>query len=276
MTKRKMFLASVICFSIAVLAVRTLSQTRGPDRSDKPSEVGDKGNMTEEEREKEIEEKRRQRELELGRLQNMTEQERNRYLAMKRKQQELERKRRRAESKKNLAERRRQQQLETEQRDKEWEKIRQKEEAKGYMYERWALVTTEEQWKIIEPKIEKVRYLRGRGRSSVGLFLTDSSSSGAKTASSKSPSLPAWQWRRPWKGKAVGELTEAQRLAKELIALVEKKNTTPEEFKSKMAALRKARSADAELRRQLFEARRELREVLTIRQEAVLVLMRWI
>jgi len=40
-----------------------------------------------------------------------------------------------------------------------------------------------------------------------------------------------------------------------------------------MDALRKSRTKEAELERQLSEAYRELREILTTRQEAALVLM---
>jgi len=44
-------------------------------------------------------------------------------------------------------------------------------------------------------------------------------------------------------------------------------------FRRKIAALRKARGKEAEIRKQLAEARRELREILTTRQEAILVLL---
>lgn len=250
MANRRMILASVVCFSIAVLAVRTFSQTRGPNRSEKPAEAAHPGDMTDQERKKE--------------------------LAKMQAERKLEHERRAAESKKKLAERRRKQELEFEQRRKEWEKVKQKEKAEGYMHERWALGTTKEEWKVIKPKLEKVEAIRGRAWSLVGMSLVGSSGGSASSGSNRSPSVPTWQWRRPWKDKAPSDLTEAQKLAKELIALVEKNNTTPQAFKRKMAALRKARSKEAELRRQLSEARRELREVLTTRQEAVLVLMQWL
>jgi hypothetical protein len=71
-------------------------------------------------------------------------------------------------------------------------------------------------------------------------------------------------------------MTEAQRLARELRILLEKKDTRPEVFRRKVDALRKARSKEAEIQKQLAEARRELREGLTTRQEAVLVLLGWL
>ena len=89
-------------------------------------------------------------------------------------------------------------------------------------------------------------------------------------------SLPKLQWERPWKYKPLFELTEAQRLARQLRTLLEKKGTTPQVFRRKIAALRKARSKEAEIQKQLAEARRELSEGLTTRQEAVLVLKGWL
>ena len=71
-------------------------------------------------------------------------------------------------------------------------------------------------------------------------------------------------------------MTEAQRLAEEIRILLEKKDTSQEVFRRKVAALRKARSNEAEIQKQLVEARRELREGLTTRQEAVLVLLGWL
>jgi hypothetical protein len=230
--------------------------------------------MTKEEREKEFEKWREQLKLYSERLRNMTAEERKRELAKMRRQRELEFAQKTKKFKKKSAERRRQMEpireqrkLEREQRRKEWEK--KKEEAGGFIFEKFALGATEEQWKLIKAKLEKVRHLREQANSMVGVRLTSSSSGGAGAR----PNVPAFQWKRPWKDKAPGELAEAQRLAKELIALVKKKNTTPQAFRRKMDALRKSRTKEAELERQLSEAHRELREILTTRQEAALVLM---
>ena len=97
------------------------------------------------------------------------------------------------------------------------------------------------------------------------------SSSGQKVAS-----VPKLQWEKPWKYTPLFEMTEAQRLAKQIRILLEKKDTPPQVFRRKVAALRKARSKQAEIQKQLAEARRELREILTTRQEAVLVLLGWL
>ena len=134
-----------------------------------------------------------------------------------------------------------------------------------------ALGATEERWKLIQPKLKKVQDLRDQATSVVGAGVSAGSSD-----SRTGPSGPALQWKRPWKDKALNELTEAQRLARHLRALLERKDTTPQAFRRKISHLRKARSKEAEIEKQLAEARRELREILTTREEAVLVLLRWL
>jgi len=148
----------------------------------------------------------------------MTEEEKKKELEKLRTQRKLERERRRKEFEK----RREQQKLEREQRRKVWEKQKQKEEAEGFRNEKWALGATEERWKIIKLKLEKVQSLRSlerSKRSTSGMFLTNSSSSGTSSRGE-----PTWQWKRTsWKDKAPGELTEGQKMAEELIYLVAKK-----------------------------------------------------
>ena len=223
--------------------------------------------MTKEESEKEIEKKREQSKLYLERLRNMTAEERKRELAKMRRQRKLEF----AQKKKELAKVGRGPLIDREQKRKETQE-RVAKIKKEFLFEKSALRATEEQWKLIKAKLEKVRQLREQANSMVGVRLTSSSSGGAGAR----PNVPAFQWKRPWKDKAPAELTEAQKLTKELIALVKKKNTTPQAFRCKMDALRKSRTKEAELKRQLSEARQELREVLTTRQEAALVLMHWL
>ena len=248
MSKRRIILVSVVCFSIAVLTVQTLSQTSSSNQTIKPRDAERLRNMTGEERKKELEKLRVQRKLERERRRKELEEERWRW-ELGSEQRRLDREQKRKEAQERRA------------------KIK-----KEFLYEKYALKPTEERWKLIKPKLEKVRQLSKQARSTIGASLAGSSSGGAGAR----PNAPIWQWKRPWKDKAPSELTEAQRIAKELVALVERKNTTPEAFRRKMAALRKARSEEAELKRQLTEARRELREVLTTRQEAALVLMYWL
>lgn len=190
--------------------------------------------MTDAERRKEAAETRRQREL------------KNRELAKEGRGPLIDRKERAKEIRKEVAERK-----------------------KEFLREKSALGATEEQWKLIKAKLEKVRQLQDRANSAVGASLAGSSSGGVGARSN----VPTLQLKKLWKDKAPGELSETQRLAMQLIALVERKNTTPQAFRSRTAALRKARSEETQLKRQLAAARRELCEMLTTRQEAALVLM---
>ena len=64
--------------------------------------------------------------------------------------------------------------------------------------------------------------------------------------------------------------TEGQRNCQELLGLLEDLNSSPEAIKQKMLDLQRAR---ARARKQLAQAQNELREVLTLRQQARLCLM---
>ncbi len=260
MTKRRIILVSVVFFSLTVFTVQTLSRTRSSNRTAKPPDAERLRYMTPEERKREFAKWRRQWKLEIA--------QEKKERAKRSRQRRLKN----AQKNKELAKVGRGPLIEPEQRLKEMQK-KAGERRKEFLMEKSLLGATEEQWKLIKArleKVEKVRQLREQARSTVRMFLAGGSSSGGAGAR---PNAPTWQWKRPWKDKAPSELTEAQRLAKELIALVERKNTTPQAFRRKMAALRKARSEQAQLERQLSEARRELCDILTTRQEAALVLM---
>jgi hypothetical protein len=161
--------------------------------------------------------------------------------------------------------------LQSDQKRKELKKEREEAGGTRFLQAKDALEASEEQWKLIRPKLEKVINLWDKANSTVGAGVSSSSSSGQIEAI-----IPKIQWERPWKYMPLFEMTEAQRLAKQIRILLEKKNTPTEVFRRKVAALRKARSKEAEIRKQLAEARRELREILTTRQEAVLVLLGWL
>jgi hypothetical protein len=194
-----------------------------------------------------------------------------------------------AQRRKEAAERRRQLELREKELAKEESKPRidqaqqikefQEEVAKRkkeFLYEKYALRANEEQWNIIKAKLEEVRQLCDKSRSTVGMGMTSSSSSGIKSDSSARRDVPTWQWKQPWKDKDPGELTDAQKLAQQLIALVENNNTTTEQFRRQMDALRNARKEEDQINKRLSEAKKELRELLTTRQEAALVLMNWL
>jgi hypothetical protein len=250
MKKRKLVLILLLCFSAGGLMRMTPFQScilaNDSSRSEKMSEEQKK------EVQKRLEELKRQDELKIRR---------------KREKIRREMAKRDPEMAKKIMERWSQ----SDQRRKELEKER--EEAGGIecWFAKVALGETEEQWNLIQPKLKKVIDLWYQTNSTVGAGVSGSSSSGQTVAT-----VPKLQWERPWKYTPLFEMTEAQRLAKQLRILLEKKDTPPQVLSRKVAALRKARSKEAEIRKQLAEARRELREILTTRQEAVLVLQGWL
>ena len=253
MPKPKIILVLAACASILLFAVQRLSQASSPNQTAKPSAAERQRNMTEAERQREAAKREAARRLELERKykesQNTTD---------------------------RLAERAKIQ------REEQQKKL---QEAKAeFLFEKRALAVTgltEEQWKLVKPKLEKVAKLwnlRELERSTLGFSLGSSSTSGTSSKAGSRPSEPRWQWDRPRNDKAPGELSDAQKIVEQLIGLLEKKNATPEEFKEKMAALRKARRAEEpenkKREKELSEAQEELRKGLTTRQEAALVLMR--
>jgi len=220
-------------------------------------------------RSKEINEEQRKKEVK-RKLQELKRQEELREeLRRQRKRKEFIRKI--AKRWPEIAQKRKQQWLQTEQRRKEFKNEMEKAGGIRLLDAKYALRVSEEQWNIIRPKLEKVINLWDQANSTVGAGVSFGSSSGRTEAN-----LPKLQWERPWKFTPFFEMTEAQRLAKQLRILLEKKDTLPQVFRRKVAALRKARSKEAEIQKQLAEARRELRELLTTRQEAVLVLLGWL
>jgi len=276
MTKRKIILTLTLGCLMALLAVQAPSQTSKTRTSIRLDHERLK-NMAKEEREKEIQKWQEERHLEFERMRNMNERDRERYREKLREQRQLEVQRSQREHRKKAAERRRemapireQRRIQREQKKQEFEK--EIEEAGGIrlLDAKYALRVSEDQWKLIRPKLEKVLHLWDQSHSTVGYSV-----SGSSTDSRAESIVPRLKWHRPWEDMPRNELTEAQRLARHLRILLEKEDTTPQVFRRKIAALREARKREAEIKKQLAEARRELRENLTTRQEAILVLLRW-
>lgn len=117
-----------------------------------------------------------------------------------------------------------------------------------------ALGVTDAEWAVLAPKVEKVQTLQfqsmagrfGGGRGGRGGGPGGGGPGGAAAA----PTTP------------VSEATAA------LQTLLENKDATPEQIKAKLTALRDAR---AKAKEELTKAQAELREVLSVRQEAILV-----
>ena len=126
-----------------------------------------------------------------------------------------------------------------------------RERAANFMKER--LGATDEEMKVIQPKLEKVMAARrdtggfGGGRGFGGRGGRDNDGD--------------------------ENVTPSQQAARDLNTTLENKNATAEEIAAKLKALREAR---AKARESLAAAQKDLKEVLTQRQEAVLVEMGFI
>ena len=114
------------------------------------------------------------------------------------------------------------------------------------------LGTTDEEWKVLAPKIEKVQAAqRNSGRGFGGGF-------GGRGRGGRDGDRDSGNENLSPVAKASRELRQA----------LENKDTPAEEITKKLTALREAREKG---RAELQAAQKELKEVLTARQEAVLV-----
>ncbi len=136
------------------------------------------------------------------------------------------------------------------------------------MREAWKrlLRVTERQWKLIEPKCEKV----------FGLYReTRVHAPGGEVRDKQS-----FHWHRRSKGsggiraKTLDEMTEGEKIVEELIDLLEDENAKDEEIRQKIDALQRARE---KAKKELPKAKQELAAVLTTpRQQAVFLIMGYI
>ena len=138
-----------------------------------------------------------------------------------------------------------------------------------------ALRVTEWQWKVIKPRLDKVEYLSKQARVSMspGYYRRSRGSGGPNNRQPVPKVEEGWKWSKAWEKKAPSELTEGERTCEELLLLLEDKDSNQKEIVQKVEALREIRK---EAGKQLAQAQQELRKVLTFRQEATLVLMRYL
>ncbi len=116
------------------------------------------------------------------------------------------------------------------------------------------LGASEDEWKVIAPLIEKVRQAQGELRFGGGAFRFMRGRPG-RGPQGRPPREPQTEV-----GKAVQNLRQ----------ILDKEDAKPKEIKAALERLRQARKkAEAQLK----EARENLRKVLTLRQEAILVML---
>ena len=92
----------------------------------------------------------------------------------------------------------------------------------------------------------------------------------AGSSISHSQTYSFYRWSRPSKHRGFENLNEGEKICEELFRLLEGKNSELEQIRQKMDALRKFRH---EAKKELTIAQQELRELVTPRQEAALVMM---
>jgi len=152
-----------------------------------------------------------------------------------------------------------------------------------------ALGVDEQRWKVIEPKLEKVRACRDEAFGGIGQpfsssgFTTQFGSSpgqvgggssggfaggfsfqgGGGTEGGTGQSFSTW---RPL-GR---EPTQVEKICGELQVLLQDRNAPPEAIRAKLDTLRHAR---AQARKRWAQAQQDLREVLNLHQQATLMIM---
>ncbi len=167
------------------------------------------------------------------------------------------------------------------------------------------LRATEEQWKAIKPRLDKVRELRSLANVSIELmcyggaggsmrmsgssvavnngFGRGSMSGTGYGSSSRGMAMPlkdtnsdassiryGWRWFRPSQHKDPENLNEGEKICEGLFGLLEDNSSELEEITQKMEALRKFRQ---EAKKELSVVQQELRQLVTPRQEAAFVMM---
>jgi len=121
------------------------------------------------------------------------------------------------------------------------------------------LGATEEEWKVLQPRIEKVQRLQRQGRGGFRGFGFRGRGRGGRPGEARQPG-----------GAPEREMPEVEKKTEALRSLLDDEASGAQAIRAALTALRQARD---KARRELEAARKELREVVTMRQEARLVLM---
>lgn len=244
MSRERIIFGLVVCFSIAVLAGQGTTQKPKSDIPEYPPDFENQQQTTPKQPPNEFQQRMNQRMAE--QLRNMPDFSRFRGLS-------------------------------TEQRIREMQRMARQQEEEAM---KQALGVDEARWKIIEPKIEKVKACRERA--SVNMGSPFSSSFVSSTGSPQAGGFAGgFQYQFGGSGNMTAQSssfqnrtsrrqTEGERICQELNALLENPNTPPQVITQKVLELQQAR---ARARKQLAQAQKELREVLNFRQQARLVLM---
>jgi hypothetical protein len=121
-----------------------------------------------------------------------------------------------------------------------------------------ALKVSDEEWSVLQPRIKKVSDLQRESRS------------GMMRGMGRRGGGPGGENNNAESTQPERQLSAMQQAAKDLQTILETEGATSDQIKAKLDAYRAAKTASEA---QLTKARTELRELLTINQEAQLVMM---
>lgn len=133
------------------------------------------------------------------------------------------------------------------------------------------LGATDGEWKVIEPRLTKVTTLqRDSSRGGMGMMgMMMGRMRGNRGGQQGQPGQQRPERQRPGQPAGDREQTEVQKATEALSEVLEKKDAPADEVNAKLLVLRKAREKS---KQDLVKAQKELKDVLTVRQEAKLVL----
>jgi len=133
------------------------------------------------------------------------------------------------------------------------------------------LGATEQEWKVLGPRVTKVTELSRQSRGGMmfgrGGFGTRGGRPGAPGGGR--PGTPGGG--RP--GAPAREQTAVEKAQDQLRTVLDNTESTPEQIKTALTTLRKEREA---AKQKLAAAQQDLRKIVTIRQEAICVMMGWL
>jgi hypothetical protein len=136
---------------------------------------------------------------------------------------------------------------------------------------RETLGATPDEWTLLQPKIEKVQQLQRAasiGRGGMGaLFRTNTTN---PTDPNANPGGRGGRGNRGNGPNGNDPPSPVATKAQELQTTLQNKDTPPDELKQKLAELRQART---KAKADVVKAQEDLREIVTVRQESVLVTM---
>ncbi len=139
-----------------------------------------------------------------------------------------------------------------------------REEMQRMMAERLkeTLEISDEEWKVFEPRITKVLTLSRQSGGFGGM--------GMMMRGRRGGFGPGGRQGGGSEDTQQQDLTAVEKATQELQTVLENKEAKPEEVKTKLTTFRDARE---KARQELVKAQKELREIVSVRQEAQLVLM---